>query len=145
MFPRFRRSFRRLSPARRLLVMEAAVCLIAAKILIHTVPFRRLAATIRATKANPPGGGETAPVLAEIAWACRAIGRRVSPLGQCLLQAVAAHWMARRRQVGSTLYLGTRIDNGRLSAHAWLCAGEHFVVGGENHAGFATIAALGEQ
>jgi hypothetical protein len=53
--------------------------------------------------------------------------------------------MARRRNVASTLYLGTRIDNGKLSAHAWLRAGERFVVGGESHAGFAVIAIFGDR
>ncbi len=50
--------------------------------------------------------------------------------------------MARRRNVSSTLYLGTRMQAGCRTGHAWLRVGDDLVVGKENRAGYDVIAAF---
>ena len=43
---------------------------------------------------------------------------------QCLVKAIAGMKMLERRQIESTLYLGTAKDElGKLIAHAWLRSG----------------------
>ena len=51
---------------------------------------------------------------------------------QCLVKAIAAMKMLERRQIESTLYLGTAKDeNGKLIAHAWLRSGPFYITGAE--------------
>jgi hypothetical protein len=51
---------------------------------------------------------------------------------KCLVRAIAALKMLERRNIDSTLYLGTGKDeNGKLIAHAWLRSGSLFVTGYE--------------
>jgi hypothetical protein len=139
-----RRRLRRLTVARISLLLEASVCLAVAKLLVYRVPFRYLASTIREARTHT-SDDLGAAIRKEVGWACRAIGKRLTVLRQCLPQAIAAHWMLRRRHLPSTLYLGTRMENGHLSAHAWLCSGEEFIVGGESRPEFTAIAAFGSR
>lgn len=70
---------------------------------------------------------------------CRSIESLNARLGgrlTCLMQAMAAHWMLRRRRIVSTLVLGTLAERGpdrhlRLKAHAWIRHGSSVVLGGE--------------
>lgn len=59
----------------------------------------------------------------------------------CLVRALAAKMMLRRRGLPSLLQLGVRIGTTReLFAHAWLRCGEIEVVGAEDSAEFSPIA-----
>jgi hypothetical protein len=50
----------------------------------------------------------------------------------CLVRAIAAMKMLERRQIESTLYLGTGKDeSGKLIAHAWLRSGSFYLTGFE--------------
>lgn len=76
----------------------------------------------RAARADQP------PAEATAAWvgaAVRAASRRL-PGSSCLVEAMAAEAMLRRRGVASTLHIGVRAPSAvtPLDAHAWLeCAG----------------------
>ncbi|PYZ94647.1 stage V sporulation protein S [Salipaludibacillus keqinensis] len=60
---------------------------------------------------------------------------------QCLVKAIAAMKMLEKRQIESTLYLGTGKDeNGKLIAHAWLRSGPYYVSGSEGMEKFTVIA-----
>ncbi|WP_051827190.1 lasso peptide biosynthesis B2 protein [Metabacillus indicus] len=49
---------------------------------------------------------------------------------KCLVRAIAAMKMLERRNIESTLYLGTNKDSdGNLAAHAWLRTGNYYVTG----------------
>ncbi|MGQ4665900.1 lasso peptide biosynthesis B2 protein [Metabacillus halosaccharovorans] len=51
---------------------------------------------------------------------------------KCLVRAIAALKMLERRNIDSTLYLGTGKDeNGKMIAHAWLRSGSMYVTGYE--------------
>ncbi|WP_121662780.1 lasso peptide biosynthesis B2 protein [Metabacillus litoralis] len=51
---------------------------------------------------------------------------------KCLVRAIAALKMLERRNIDSTLYLGTGTDeNGKMIAHAWLRSGSMYVTGYE--------------
>ncbi|CAH2466606.1 lasso peptide biosynthesis B2 protein [Bacillus sp. S4] len=49
---------------------------------------------------------------------------------QCLVKAIAGMKMLERRQIESTLYLGTAKDeDGKMVAHAWLRSGPFYITG----------------
>ena len=60
---------------------------------------------------------------------------------QCLVKAIAAMKMLERRQIESTLYLGTAKDEkGNLIAHAWLRSGPFYVTGAEVMERFTVVS-----
>ena len=60
---------------------------------------------------------------------------------QCLVKAIAAMKMLERRQIESTLYLGTAKDeNGKLIAHAWLRSGPFYITGAEGMERFTVVS-----
>jgi hypothetical protein len=60
---------------------------------------------------------------------------------QCLVKAIAAMKMLERRQIESTLYLGTAKDeDGKLIAHAWLRSGPFFITGAEVMEKFTVVS-----
>jgi hypothetical protein len=82
----------------------------------------------------------------------RRIGRAVVTMSrhtpwesQCLVQAIAAKMMLRRRGVPSTLYLGvTKDDATGLSAHAWVRSGDVVLTGAAGRERFTVIATFAE-
>lgn len=128
------RRFLRRGGRDRGLCYEAFVELTRAKILIHTLPFRRLAPGFGRAQGLTPDTIAPAEraVASKVSWAVQAVARH-APLGfVCLPQAIAAQRMLRRRGVASTLYLGValgRNEPAALTAHAWLRAGDKIVTG----------------
>ncbi len=77
----------------------------------------------------------------------RAVGRMIARVerrlpwkSNCLVEALAARAMLRRRRIASVLHFGVTRSEGRLTAHAWLEAGEGCVCGGREAAGFTHLA-----
>jgi hypothetical protein len=59
---------------------------------------------------------------------------------KCLVRAMAAMRMLKRRGIESTLYLGTgRDEAGRLAAHAWLRSGSRYITGAEERRRFTVV------
>ena len=61
----------------------------------------------------------------------------------CLVHALAARRMLRRRAIPSTLRLGVRNDAAGLAAHAWLEACGGIVCGGADAEGFTHLVSFG--
>ena len=60
---------------------------------------------------------------------------------ECLVKAIAAMKMLERRQIESTLYLGTAKDkSGKLVAHAWLRSGPYYITGKETMDRFTVVS-----
>lgn len=65
---------------------------------------------------------------------------------KCLVQAMTAQRILRRRKVFTTIYLGVRKDkNNNVQAHAWLRAGRVIVTGGHNIDSFKEVARFGNE
>ncbi|UOR13968.1 lasso peptide biosynthesis B2 protein [Halobacillus amylolyticus] len=65
---------------------------------------------------------------------------------QCLVKAIAAMKMLEKREIGSTLYLGTaRDENGELIAHAWLRSGPYYITGAEGREEFTVVGKFAKQ
>ncbi|WP_066067780.1 lasso peptide biosynthesis B2 protein [Neobacillus soli] len=59
---------------------------------------------------------------------------------KCLVKAIAGMKMLQRRQLESTLYLGTAKDEtGIMIAHAWLRSGKLFITGAEEMGRFTVV------
>lgn len=50
---------------------------------------------------------------------------------KCLVRALTAQQMLKRKGINSTLYLGCGYDEGKMVAHAWLRVGKMYVTGGD--------------
>ncbi|AYA77620.1 lasso peptide biosynthesis B2 protein [Bacillus sp. Y1] len=60
---------------------------------------------------------------------------------QCLVKAIAGMKMLERRDIDSTLYLGTARENdGKLIAHAWLRSGPLYISGVEEMKRFTVVS-----
>ena len=126
------RRFAQVDHGRRLLAVEAIVCLLAARLALTLIPFPRLAGWLgtfvppsdpRAarTTANPPP--QEMALAREIGWAVTRTARYVPFRAVCLPQAMAAQFMLRRRGVASVMHFGAGKGTDRpLDAHAWLDA-----------------------
>lgn len=65
---------------------------------------------------------------------------------KCLVQALSALIMLKRRNIPGTLYLGiTKDGSNKLLAHAWLRCGEMTVTGGKEQSMFKAVAYFSSQ
>ncbi|MEJ0026252.1 MAG: lasso peptide biosynthesis B2 protein [Rhizomicrobium sp.] len=133
------RRFVQVDGRRRLLVVEAATCLLAARLALVFVPFPRLARRL-GTFVSPTdprashGAAQALPrdalIARETGWAVTRAARHVPFRAVCLPQAMAAQFMLRRRGVTSVMRFGAgkKVDS-PLEAHAWLDAANVEVTG----------------
>lgn len=91
-----------------------------------------------------PARGSGNEVLEDIAWAHALLARRFSRRFTCLMLALSAKAMLRRRQLPSMLVLGAgRRQDGavtHLGAHAWVLSDGFEIVGGDSRDGHAPVA-----
>jgi hypothetical protein len=130
-----------MSGARRLLILEAGLMLGLARLIVLTVPFRRIAPWL----ARAPETGRCDEALAARVREAVATAARNAPWNAvCLPQAMAAKAMLARRGCGSSFRLGASYDSrGKLIAHAWLEAGGAVIIGAEGIPGMTPLARFG--
>lgn len=132
-------TFYGLPRSHKVLLLEACVLLPAAWFLVRALPFRWWSDWLGTSVAGEadPAQAKFDPRASDIAWAVKAINRRVAGRFTCLMLAIAAQWMLNRRGVASSLVLGTcseRDDRQQpvFKAHAWLRVGMRTVLGQHN-------------
>jgi len=124
------RAFRSLTADRRLLIAEAMALTGLIWLGLRIVSFANLRRTLDACSKRVLPGSQT-PATA-IGWAVHAATRRFPVKRTCLVEALAADVMLRRRQHDSALRLGVRkTDDHRrpLDGHAWVECDGIIVVG----------------
>jgi hypothetical protein len=78
-------------------------------------------------------------------WAVSIISGHTFWHNSCLVQAIAAQLMLKRRRVPSTLYLGmTKNETRELTAHAWVRSGQVILAGAPAHQRFTVVSAFAE-
>ena len=115
-----------------LLLTETAACIVLVKVGLRVLPYRSLRQMNRDQgTAPPPGALPDGTTPARIAWALGALARRLPGKNTCLVQALAAHAMLRRRGYPSELRIGVsgKDPAGAIKAHAWVECEGRVVVG----------------
>jgi hypothetical protein len=111
-----------------LLVVEAAILLMIARVAVAVLPFRIIArsiGTLVPATADAPtdecSDHASAAVASRVRWAINAVVRR-SPFDiLCLPRSIAAHQMLRRRGFCAILHFGViRTSDGLSAGHAWV-------------------------
>lgn len=134
------RAFARASAATKAMALEAAFFLLAARVLVKRVAWRRWRRWMATSEGEETGAATPSPdrrISLSVQPVPRKVGRIVSKVADgvpfeavCLPQALAAQWMLRRRGVASQLSFGFRREPGSdLLLHAWLTTGGEGVVG----------------
>lgn len=134
----------------RLLLAEAAVCLLAARLALVFIPFPRLARRLgtfvppsdpRSAGGRAAGAPEQQRIAEAVGWAVTRAARHVPFDAVCLPQAMAARFMLKRRGVASVMHFGAARGEAKpLDAHAWLDAAGVEVTGYPIARDFAELA-----
>jgi hypothetical protein len=131
----------------RLLLLEALACLGLARLAILLLPFRRLVPLLGQQQHETPAADTPTfhPTLQAVARAVAATSRHTPWESACLVQAIAAKLMLKRRGIPSTLHLGVAKEDNRFMAHAWLRSGSCILTGGAGRERFTIISTFAEK
>lgn len=140
--------FRVLSPGDRLLVLEAAIVLVLVWAGLWVLRFTILRRLLDRYAGRADASVDRArPALDRVGWAVIAVARRLPVPMTCLVQALAADAMLRRRGFASQVRIGVRLHRNSarpLEAHAWVECDGGIVVGEvDDLADYAVLAAPG--
>ncbi|MBO0996454.1 lasso peptide biosynthesis B2 protein [Bacillus sp. SD075] len=127
------RTFLRLNFKTKLLYIEAVLHLGRARYL-KSISFSKVAPTLgeQMKESSYEWNAGNKEILANVSRAINIMSRYTIWESQCLVKAMAAMKMLEKREIDSTLYLGTAKDeNGGLIAHAWLRSGPFYITGAE--------------
>ncbi|WP_336788238.1 lasso peptide biosynthesis B2 protein [Paenibacillus sp. MMO-177] len=117
----------------KLLLLEAFVYLGWARIL-KALPFAKVAPGLGVSllETSFQMTEKNEELIHRIADAIRIMSRYTLWESKCLVMAIACMKMLEKRQIESTLYLGTTKNyEGKMTAHAWLRTGPHYVTGAD--------------
>jgi hypothetical protein len=125
----------------RNLLIEAYILLAWARML-KTFPFSKVSPFLGSRMSET--SFEIAPVnikiVKQISHAIHIMSKYTFWESKCLIKAMACMKMLERRQIDSTLYLGTAKDeNGQMIAHAWLRSGPLYLTGAEEMKQFVVV------
>jgi hypothetical protein len=124
------RKFRALDADRRWLIVEATALVGVIWLSLRIVSFAKLRRALDACSNRVLPGSSTP--LAAIGWAVSAGGHRFPAKRTCLVEALAADVMLRRRHYKPALHLGVRKTDDRLrplDGHAWVECDGVIIVG----------------
>jgi hypothetical protein len=117
--------------------VEALIALVAARVLVLVLPLRRIGPLVAQRKDRP---GAAPGMVAAIAWALDAAGRRLPLRTACYERGIAACWMLARRGHDALLHYGVGQVDGQIAAHVWVTSAEHPVVGTEVAGDYTELA-----
>lgn len=79
-------------------------------------------------------------IASHISWVVNLISSKTPWESKCLVQALTAQKMLKKRGISTTIYLGVRKDGNEMKAHAWLRCGEYYVTGGAIREQYTVVA-----
>lgn len=110
--------------------------------ILHT-PFFGIAAQM-GTQGQETGHEHIASAIPhEIANVIDGVCKHTPWESKCLVRALTAMNMLKRRGFHCTLYMGVQMNDGKMGAHAWLRCGRLYVTGG-NGAGYTVTTIYGD-
>jgi hypothetical protein len=128
------------------LLFESAIALLRAYWKVRHQPFSELAPNLGTLSSETTFDllSKQQLEVKKIAWANHVFMRFLPIKPTCLMQAVAAHELLRRRKISCTMYFGVAPGKGSagndINAHAWLRAGPVIVTGKHESAKFKPLA-----
>ncbi|MGG0492193.1 lasso peptide biosynthesis B2 protein [Priestia megaterium] len=135
------KGFMKYNSQAKILLLEAFFLLAWARIL-KSIPFSKVAPFLgeRSAETLTYPNEENRGNLKEVSKAIEIMSRHTLWESKCLVQAMAAMKMLKRRKIESTLYMGMAKDeHGALIAHAWLRSGSFYVTGSEGMERFTVV------
>jgi hypothetical protein len=136
------KNFLLLNKKLKLLIFEAYILLGIARIMV-ILPFSKVAPSLGTPMLETPinKGTINNDLLNSVSEALNIMSNHTPWESKCFVRAIAGMKMLERRNIESTLYLGTAKDeNGRMIAHAWLRSGDFYVTGKEEMELFNVVA-----
>jgi len=125
----------------KIILLEAFVLLGWSRIL-KSIPFSKVAPFLGEKSAETAScvDERNKSKLNDISKAIAIMSHHTLWESKCLVQALAAMNMLKRRKIESTLYMGMAKDEkGSLIAHAWLRSGSFYVTGAEGMERFTVV------
>lgn len=107
------------------------------------IPFSKLARIAGKYKGESPKkvNNLEKTVINEIAWVVNVICKYTPWKSNCLVKALTAQIILKKRYISSTLYLGVaKDDQNNPIAHAWLRSGVDIITGGSERVIFTEVA-----
>ncbi len=141
------KSFYELNLTTKLLLFEAILYLGWARYM-KSIPFSEVAPSLgdQMKETSYTRNRSNKQTLTSISSALNMASRYTLWESQCLVKALAGMKMLEKRQIESTLYLGTAKDeNGEMIAHAWLRSGAYYVSGAEGMEKFTVVAKFAKE
>ncbi|HDX9578196.1 TPA: lasso peptide biosynthesis B2 protein [Bacillus pseudomycoides] len=141
------RIFLSLNTKTKLLFLETFIFLGWARIL-KSIPFSKVAHSLGDHMNETPLTHSELhkETLKSVSQAIHIMSRYTFWESQCLVKAIAGMKMLEKRQIESTLYLGTaKDDSGNLIAHAWLRSGHYYVTGAEGMEKFTVVGTFAKR
>lgn len=129
------------------LLIEAYLLLAWAR-LLKAVPFSRVSPLLgtQMSETSFEIDPENLKKAKQIAHAIRIMSKYTFWESKCLIKAIACMKMLERRQIDSTLYLGTARDkNGEMIAHAWLRSGPLYLTGAREMKKFFVVSTFAKE
>ncbi|MDD5698340.1 MAG: lasso peptide biosynthesis B2 protein [Victivallaceae bacterium] len=116
-----------------------AVCLLLFARLLLVLPYKYMKPFLGNCREAPEKATDLRE-LHRISGCIRRVGNRLPWKCSCLVNALAAKIMLKKRGIPATIYFGmTRDDEMRLVAHAWVKSGDFLVTGKDNEREYKTV------
>lgn len=133
--------FTKLSSADKRLYVEAILISTTIKLMINCFPFRWYAPYLgkQHLVTSDDNIEHSYPVIFRISQAIVRSQKTVPWQNKCLVNAITAKIMLRKRGLQATLYLGVNKKNEEMAAHAWLRCGSFFVTGKREMGKFTVV------
>lgn len=117
-------AWRRCPRSERLAFLAAVTLIPLMAVSVRVFDFRRLGRWMRPSAGRRTTAVEQFAAIEEAVGAVARVGRHGPYAGNCLSRSLALWWLLDRRGVEAKLCLGVRMEEGRLTAHAWIeCGG----------------------
>ena len=135
------RKFTNKSIRQQKLLIEAAMCLVLARLALALFSFRHLTKFMGRTMTQPEVmGTDRERFRNEVAWAITAVAGHLPIKMVCFPRGIAAQAMLRRRLISATIFYGVaKLPERGLAAHVWVQDGTCGVVGHQIAAQYAVL------
>jgi len=140
--------FAELPTRRKLLFLEAYATLGVMRFALLTISFKRLTQSLQrsnGTVQTDTPCDERLRMAEEIGSAIATAAGHTPWESACLVQALSAGRMLRKRGIPGKMVLGAmkdKTDGGQIKAHAWVLCGDDVVTGQSGHENFAVLSVL---